>query len=513
MNTIHNSNESQRRHTNFISNLMNFPLQRKTITIETSSINRKSGVFFNILKKNLHEKLITNYKASNKISFSERNKIRSVTLTKSKLDSNYTGNFLNQYNSENDFLKKESNASINYLSMIKQEVEKFQKGHSPIKKKYDKKRIKFKLKDLMIMNPYHYVPKQVIFSPIITDNLINSRFNKTSKKKTIESESNKSDSTFLKTSYNKGKKRKVIESQTISFNDNYFNSGELIWRLIGRIMITKGVTSFKQAVRYEALTKVWKTHSLIIERLLVNYINFKWFFEKQNNIDEKVLMEFLSLLKLNNNKGHEDFCKKIILIFDEEGYGFIKIKEFFFIMNLTSQSSINYEKMNFMTFLFEDINRLNKKRTINIEEIPNNFRIILNHETYRKDLKKLFDNVKSEFLHGRRLNNNSELNYVQRNQVLKFLLENEFIKSIIKRFYRDYSKAHSSYNDEIMNGFYATMRNSKRMLNIHDIVKHCENDYTVLEKALKAIENKLNNENQIIDFENYLKEEKEYSKI
>ncbi len=64
-----------------------------------------------------------------------------------------------------------------------------------------------------------------------------------------------------------------------------------------------------------------------------------------------------------------------------------------------------------------------------------------------------------------------------------------------------------------MNGFYATMRNSKRMLNIHDIVKHCENDYTVLEKALKAIENKLNNENQIIDFENYLKEEKEYSKI
>ena len=129
MNTIHNSNESQRRHTNFISNLMNFPLQRKTITIETSSINRKSGVFFNILKKNLHEKLITNYKASNKISFSERNKIRSVTLTKSKLDSNYTGNFLNQYNSENDFLKKESNASINYLSMIKQEVEKFQKGN------------------------------------------------------------------------------------------------------------------------------------------------------------------------------------------------------------------------------------------------------------------------------------------------------------------------------------------------------------------------------------------------
>ena len=138
-------------------------------------------------------------------------------------------------------------------------------------------------------------------------------------------------SSFLKTNYNKGKKRKVIETQTKSFNDNNINNEELIWRLISRIMTTKGITSFKQAVRYEAIRKVWKSHSLTIERLLVNYNNFKWFFEKERIIDEKVLLEFLSLLKINNEKGYEDFCRKIILIFDDEGMINIKIKDFFFL--------------------------------------------------------------------------------------------------------------------------------------------------------------------------------------
>ena len=455
----------------------------------------------------------TNFKPSNRISFSERNRIRNVPLRKSKLDTNYSENYLNQYNSESNYYIKRDSSPINdyYKLMEKEEETLNKKSFSQKKKKNDKYKIKYKLKDLMIMNPYHYVPKRVVFSKFIINNLINSRFNKT-KEITLGKERIKSDSTFLKTSYNKGKKRKVIESQTISFNDKYFTSDELIWRLIGRIMMTKGFTSFKQAVRYEAITKVWKVHSLIIERLLVNYNNFKWFFEKGKTINEKVLLEFLSLLKLNNNKGYEDFCKKIILIFDEEGQGDIKTKELFFLLNVSSQISLNYEKMNFLVNLFEDYNRINKKKSVNIEEIPNNFRVILNHESYRKDLKRLFENLKNEFFKGKKFNSNPELNYVEKDRVLKFLLENESVKIILKKFYRDYSRAHMLYNDEIMNEFYATMRNSKRMLNIHDMVELCNAEYLRLEKNLMAIENKMNIENQINEFENYIKEEKEYSK-
>ena len=120
----------------------------------------------------------------------------------------------------------------------------------------------------------------------------------------------------------------MIESQTISLLDLKFNSDELIWRLISRIIMTKGISSFKQAVKYEAITKVWKNHSLIIEKLLVNYTKFKWFLERENYINENVFLELISLLKLNKNGGI-DFTNKIFLIFDE-GNGNIKVKDVFF---------------------------------------------------------------------------------------------------------------------------------------------------------------------------------------
>ena len=182
-------------------------------------------------------------------------------------------------------------------------------------------------------------------------------------------------------------------------------------------------------------------------------------------------------------------------------------------MNLTSQTSSNYEKMMFLTYLFEDFQRNHLKKNINIEEIPTHFRIILSHESDKKDLRRLYDNLKIIFLNGDKIISKSESNYFEKEKVLKFLLEDESIKIILKKFYRDFSRTESAYNDEINNGFYATMRNSKRMLNIHDLTKICKNDYVVIENILKTIETKMNIENEITDFQNYLIEEKKYNQI
>ena len=57
------------------------------------------------------------------------------------------------------------------------------------------------------------------------------------------------------------------------------------------------------------------------------------------------------------------------------------------------------------------------------------------------------------------------------------------------------------------------MRNSKRMLNIHDITKICKNDYIVIENVLKTIEHKMNIGKEINNFQNYLIEEKQYNEI
>ena len=126
---------------------------------------------------------------------------------------------------------------------------------------------------------------------------------------------------------------------------------------------------------------------------------------------------------------------------------------------------------------------------------------------------KIFQFYYILFLNGGKIISKSESNYAEKEKVLKFLLEDQSVKIILKKFYRDFERTESAYKDEINNGFYATMRNSKRMLNIHDLTKICKNDYIVIENVLKTMEQKLNIENEISDFHNYLIEEKQYNEI
>ena len=423
-----------------------------------------------------------------------------MNLTKSKLD--IDENFLYQYEGDK-YLSDDK--MFDYVNIIKQEDDEINGFRTKkIIKTRNKNLMKLKLKDLMTINPYHYVPKKVIFSPSINNNLIS---NQLSGNLVTYEEKGKINFPTVKNQKSRNKKnRKMISSYSISFPDPNFKRDELIWRLIPKIIITKGVSSFKQAVKYEAITKVWKVHSLIIEKLLVNYQNFKWFLEKDKMINEKVFMELISLLKLDKSGG-DDFTRKIFLIFDDEGLGNIKVKEFFFFMDITSQSTSPIEKFCFLGNLFEDNHRINKINSVNIEEIIENFKCIINYENYRRDYRKLIDNIKIEFLNGSNINENSEENYFNKKRIIKYLIDSQIIRYILRKFYRDFAKAHKLYDDEIMNVFNSTMRNSKRMLDIHDIIEYCTTDLKKVEGGLNAIDKKLNTEEQIRKFTDYLNDE------
>ena len=423
-----------------------------------------------------------------------------MNLTKSKLD--IDEKFLYQYEGDK-YLSDDK--MPDYVNIIKEEDDQINGfRREKIIKKRNKNLMKLKLKDLMTINPYHYVPKKVIFSTSINNNLIS---NQLSGNLVTYEEKGKINFPTVKNQKSRNKKnRKMISSYSISFPDPNFKRDELIWRLIPKITITKGVSSFKQAVKYEAITKVWKVHSLIIEKLLVNYQNFKWFLEKDKIISEKVFMELISLLKLDKSGG-DDFTRKIFLIFDDEGLGNIKVKEFFFFMDITSQSTSTIEKFFFLGNLFEDKSRINKINSVNIEEIVENFKCIINYENYRRDYKKLIENIKIEFLNGSNINENSEDNYFNKKRIIKYLLDSQIIRYILRKFYRDFAKAHKLYDDEIMNVFNSTMRNSKRMLDIHDIIEYCITDLKKVEGDLMAINKKLHTEEQIRKFTDYLNDE------
>ena len=423
-----------------------------------------------------------------------------MNLTKSKLD--IDEKFLYQYEGDK-YLSDDK--MFDYVNIIKQEDDEINGFRTKkIIKSRNKNLMKLKLKDLMTINPYHYVPKKVIFSSSINNNLIS---NQLSGNLVTYEEKGKINFPTVKNQKSRNKKnRKMISSYSISFPDPNFKRDELIWRLIPKIIITKGVSSFKQAVKYEAITKVWKVHSLIIEKLLVNYQNFKWFLEKDKMINEKVFMELISLLKLDKSGG-DDFTRKIFLIFDDEGLGNIKVKEFFFFMDITSQSTSPIEKFCFLGNLFEDNHRINKINSVNIEEIIENFKCIINYENYRRDYRRLLDNIKIEFLNGNNINENSEENYFNKKRIIKYLIDSQIIRYILRKFYRDFAKAHKLYDDEIMNVFNSTMRNSKRMLDIHDIIEYCTTDLKKVEGGLNAIDKKLNTEEQIRKFTDYLNDD------
>ena len=423
-----------------------------------------------------------------------------MNLTKSKLD--IDEKLLYQYEGDK-YLSDDK--MPDYVNIIKEEDDQINGfRREKIIKKRNKNLMKLKLKDLMTINPYHYVPKKVIFSTSINNNLIS---NQLSGNLVTYEEKGKINFPTVKNQKSRNKKnRKMISSYSISFPDPNFKRDELIWRLIPKITITKGVSSFKQAVKYEAITKVWKVHSLIIEKLLVNYQNFKWFLEKDKMINEKVFMELISLLKLDKSGG-DDFTRKIFLIFDDEGLGNIKVKEFFFFMDITSQSTSPIEKFCFLRNLFEDNHRINKINSVNIEEIIENFKCIINYENYRRDYRKLIDNIKIEFLNGSNINENSEENYFNKKRIIKYLIDSQIIRYILRKFYRDFAKAHKLYDDEIMNVFNSTMRNSKRMLDIHDIIEYCTTDLKKVEGDLMAINKKLHTEEQLRKFTDYLNDE------
>ena len=124
-----------------------------------------------------------------------------------------------------------------------------------------------------------------------------------------------------------------------------------------------------------------------------------------------------------------------------------------------------------------------------------------------EEIKKLTDPVKNEFLFGRNITENAEENYFEKKRIHEFLSHNDFIQLIIKKFYRNYSIAHKLYNEELINVFNGTMRNYKRMLNIHDIIEYCHKDIENLEQELYSIEQKSIIQNQLKDFINYLNEE------
>ena len=490
-------NHEQKQILNTIKNrrIMNFSSFKTKTSFNslngiTNTINYNDSKYSKTLYKfNLYPKKNKNY-----INFLDRNKIRNIKLT--------TLNIFHQYLNEKsnspkrnilksdifDNIDSERNSKRN-KKKSKLELNLFSDNSSKISKSHFKNRLrKFTLKELMDINPYHYVPSKVKFSKIIEMGLISEKLGDMDSVITHHIAKNNMNF-FIDKSSKKSKNNRVIDTFQVSYNKNLLHKSGLVWRILQKFYIKrKGINpSFKQACKFKAIAELWKYHSMIIEKLLVNYDKFKWFLEKEKFMREEVFTEFIECKKLESEiKGEITFAKKVFLAFDDNGIGLINIKLFFLVMEITSRYNNILEKISFICDLVEEFELLNEKSSVNILDMYDLFKNLLVYENAQKDGKGLYESIKEELNGGEKIDLNV---YINKNDLYDFLVNNKYFHKILQGFKIQYKYAEVNYVEEVNSCFNSTVRNVKKFLNEqNEVISDCAKDYYKFESALKSIQ-------------------------
>ena len=490
-------NHEQKQILNTIKNrrIMNFSSFKTKTSFNslngiTNTINYNDSKYSKTLYKfNLYPKKNKNY-----INFLDRNKIRNIKLT--------TLNIFHQYLNEKsnspkrnilksdifDNIDSERNSKRN-KKKSKLELNLFSDNSSKISKSHFKNRLrKFTLKELMDINPYHYVPSKVKFSKIIEMGLISEKLGDMDSGITHHIAKNNMNF-FIDKSSKKSKNNRVIDTFQVSYNKNLMHKSGLVWRILQKFYIKrKGINpSFKQACKFKAIAELWKYHSMIIEKLLVNYDKFKWFLEKEKFMREEVFTEFIECKKLESEiKGEITFAKKVFLAFDDNGIGLINIKLFFLVMEITSRYNNILEKISFICDLVEEFELLNEKSSVNILDMYDLFKNLLVYENAQKDGKGLYESIKEELNGGEKIDLNV---YINKNDLYDFLVNNKYFHKILQGFKIQYKYAEVNYVEEVNSCFNSTVRNVKKFLNEqNEVISDCAKDYYKFESALKSIQ-------------------------
>ena len=495
-------------HTNHYST--NSSISKKHSNINTISIHNKSNRMKTIDNSSSNIKYLPK-KNTNYINFVDRNKIRNIDLISMKLFDDYVEDLkMSRSNSKSNNLGLKRRDTMMYQDMKPNMREENFSNDYKNNKNYNNNFLfdnyliqeenelkdvmkKMSLHQLMELNPYHAVSKNVKYSNSIEMKKISEKLgNIHGASFNIKAKSQRH--FFRGQSYknkNDKRNRRVINSFQVTFNTNLTHRGGLVWRILNKFKLRNIniLSSFRQACKFKAYLELWKYHSMIIEKLLVNYEEFKWFYEKEKYMKEEVFNEFLECKKLQEEVKEEiTFCNKVYLAFDELGTGEINLKVFFLVMEITSKSNNNLEKLNFITSLVEDYNLRSEEKSVNIFDMYELFKSLILFENSQKDIKYLYEAIKTELNNGEKLDNKK---YVRSNDVYNFLLNNKIIHKIIQGFKTQYKFADINYIEEINSSFNSTVRNVKKFLNEQkEVLCDNENNYYKFEEILKSIQYK-----------------------
>ena len=440
---------------------------------------------------------------SNSISVSDRTKIRNTPLERLNLGflEQKNSNKNNFYNSDNITINNDDNfqRSVKYTKTLKgqKNLELLNenntffnnlKFHRKNKSNIIRNKKNFSLEHLMNLNPYHLISKKVLYNPIINCKLISNQLNDL-KSNIIQENKNIIKNNNIKIN-NNNNKNKFLFSCTYKLNNR--KKEDLLWRILSIFSKMNLSINVKQIFIYEGFRQLWHQYAILIEKLLINYKNFKWFLEKNKFITESIFSEFINLIENNDISESKKFSHKIFLLLDNNNSGYLNIKKFFFFMEFTNDNnSIASDQIEFIIDLFEDVYKINEEKNINVTEFLEIFKYMINNDDFKKDYKEIKNSIKNNFYNEIDSNNNNNNIYVSKQEFYDWFSENKLIIYIIKRFRFVYKNSRENFKDEINSLFNENIGKLKLLLNAKDI-----NEYDLLsienfKKILVAMQEKI----------------------
>ena len=461
---------------------------------------------------------------SNSISVSDRTKIRNTPLKRLNLGfleqnqkkNNSNANFINtDININNDDININSfQRAIKYKKTfyaqknleLLNENNAFSNSNYKFHKKNKSNIInnrRYSLQHLMALNPYHLVKKKVLYNPIINCKIISNQLNDlksnifpNNKNKIILKKNKKlTNNNLIDKNYSNNiinNKNKFLLSCTFKLNNR--KKEDLLWRILSIFSKMNLSMNVKQIFIYEGFRQLWYQYAILIEKLLINYKNFKWFLEKDKFITESIFSEFINLIENNYNLESKKFSHKIFLLLDNNNSGYLNIKKFFFFMEFTSDNnSMDFEQIEFIIDLFEDVHKKNEEKNINITEFLEIFKYLINNDDFKKYYKEIKNSIKKFFL-NEKINdfyNNNENFYVTKQEFYDWFSENKLIIFIIKRFKFVYKNSRDNFKDEINSLFNENIGKLKLLLNAKDINEYDLLTFENFKKILVAMHEKI----------------------
>lgn len=262
-----------------------------------------------------------------------------------------------------------------------------------------------------------------------------------------------------------GNKRKTQKSSTLLIKTNQVKEN-----LLKKLLLNHQSNSFTSTIKQQSLAWIWSNKSLLLERLIFNYTNYKWFLDKNKLMTPQILSEFISLLKMEKD---DEFIKGVFMIFDPVKVGTINIQEVFLNFILTSSSSYQINISHILELL-QDSNR-----TIVIIQ----FIELLKFVIPKSNLRKL-----AEILNQRFSVFSLETPRASFNALYSFLITDATCIKIIKSKMGSYTQEDSNLEQEIISACVSNMKNSFNYLSDHSIKMFRENDFNKFSQVLNSIQ-------------------------